>query len=531
MATNAPTSFLKLAALSLATLVAAQSPTVTLDSGVYRGLATSLPGSSVTVHKYLGIPFAEPPERFGLPQPLPPSTAVKSAEKGAPACPENTSGSMGAFGNGAATESEDCLYLNVFTPAAALNATEKKTVMVWFFGGGLQFGSASMPGYDGTSFATNQDVVLVATNYRTNIFGFPGELPFPGLQARTSNLGFLDQRAALQWVQDNIAKFGGDPSKVTIFGESAGARSVDFHLLTTQDPPFRAVIMQSGSAHLYPGTIGAAPKKANTTAFLAVAEAVGCPNEGSEALLHCMRAVPLATLKAAVLKSPIQFGAEDDQGFTTLRDSEAARLEHRVANVSLMIGTNADEQKATIVRDRGLRLAAFLKKQVEDDTLRAKVAGAYKVGAEYKTEFDTMAAVATDMAFTCVTSRESRISAQAGYPTWRFLFNASFPNSEAFNGSGAYHSSEIQYVFGNLRTPKGPSKPEEISLSKAMQTAWATFAKNPLAGPGWARVGSGNGSQELGEFNYDGKLHAKSPAFLDRHCVLFEEIVIEAARG
>jgi carboxylesterase type B len=109
--------------------------------------------------------------------------------------------------------------------------------------------------------------------------------------------------------------------------------------------------------------------------------------------------------------------------------------------------------------------------------------------------------------------------------TWRFLFNASFPNTEQFPGSGAFHSAEIQFVFGNLKTPKGPSQPEELSLSQAMQTAWARFAKDPAGGPGWDRVGT-TGGKDLGHFNYNGKLIVESPSFADRNCPLFEEAII-----
>jgi len=145
--------------------VYAEAPTVTLDTGVWKGVPTQLPGSSKTVHKYLGLPFAAPPVRFSPPQPPATSTAQKDADKLPPACLQNGGGSFTAK---SPPESEDCLYLNLFAPEPANESTAGKTVMVCFFGGALQFGTGSMPGYDGTSFAANQDVILVAPNYRTN---------------------------------------------------------------------------------------------------------------------------------------------------------------------------------------------------------------------------------------------------------------------------------------------------------------------------------------------------------------------------
>jgi carboxylesterase type B len=145
--------------------VVAQTPSVTLDTGIWKGVPTQQAGSSIIVHKYLGLPFAAPPVRFSPPQPPASSTTQKNADKLPPACIQNGGG---GFSQGAISESEDCLYLNVFAPAPTNSSTSSKTVMVWFFGGALQFGTASMAGYDGTSFATNQDIILVAPNYRTN---------------------------------------------------------------------------------------------------------------------------------------------------------------------------------------------------------------------------------------------------------------------------------------------------------------------------------------------------------------------------
>jgi carboxylesterase type B len=389
----------------------AQAPTVTLDTGVWKGVPTQQAGSSVTVHKYLGLPFAAPPIRLGVPQPPASSTAQKNADTLPPACIQNGGG---GFSSGEISESEDCLYLNLFAPAPTNGSSVGKTVMVWFFGGALQFGSGSLAGYDGTSFATNQDVILIAPNYRTNFFGFPGQIPKVPAQER--NLGFLDQRMALDWVQKNVAKFGGDPNKVTIFGESAGARSVDFHLLTNnpKKPPFRAVIVQSGSAHITPGVVGA-PKGATSSPISVLAAKLGCAS--AEDIRDCLRKVPLEQIKKAIPTSG-QFGAADDDGFTTARNAERVRKEHLAGNVSLLIGTNADEQKATMSSQRKNTFKQYLDTTYGNDTaFKEKLTKAYPIGpnAPSKNDYDAMVAAATDVGFTCVTSRESKISAQAGY--------------------------------------------------------------------------------------------------------------------
>jgi carboxylesterase type B len=134
------------------------TPIVTLDSGIYEGLSKRLPGATQEIHQYLGIPFAAPPTRFAPPQPPPKSNAVKKAQEFPPACIQAK--------NSTAKESEDCLYLNIYVPVP--NGKNDRAVMIFLYGGGLQSGDASYSLYDGTSFATNQDVIIVVPNYRTN---------------------------------------------------------------------------------------------------------------------------------------------------------------------------------------------------------------------------------------------------------------------------------------------------------------------------------------------------------------------------
>lgn len=200
----------------------AQSPRVTVSGGTLEGIHNDTLGLNV----YLGIPFAAPPVdefRWKAPQPVIPWDGVKPAKAFGPS-PLQTN-VFGDMEHRSASYSEDCLYLNVWTPAGT--ATEKLPVLVYFYGGGFVAGSGSEPRYDGASMA-QEGIVAVTVNYRLHIFGFLAhpELSAEGRYNSSGNYGLMDQHAALQWVQENIAAFGGDPDRVTIAGESAGSISV-----------------------------------------------------------------------------------------------------------------------------------------------------------------------------------------------------------------------------------------------------------------------------------------------------------------
>lgn len=201
-------------------------PTAKLDSGVVVGITKTVPTCQTKLNAFLGVPFGAQPVRFAAPKSPAPWKTPRDASQLAPACiqqfnfPNPRRASILEWFNTPpppAGESEDCLNLNVYVPQPAW---KPKPVMVWFYGGGLLYGSNSVEKYDGSFLAANNDVIVVVPNYRTNVYGFSGS---PQVPVTERNTGFLDQRLALDWVQRNIAAFGGDPAKVTIFGESAGA--------------------------------------------------------------------------------------------------------------------------------------------------------------------------------------------------------------------------------------------------------------------------------------------------------------------
>jgi cholinesterase len=250
------------------------------------------------VSEYLGIPYAEPPVgdlRWRHPRKLR-KNAEYSADKFSPDCPaklvgaspstNSTSASSGSssilsvLGQAGDAFSEDCLSLNIWTKPQV--GERSKAVMLWIYGGGFTSGNSASPAYHGARIADEQDVVLVSINYRLNIFGFPHA---PGEQE--GNLGLLDQRVAVEWVRDNIAAFGGDPSRITLFGESAGGASVDIYSYAwLEDPIVNGFIAQSGTALLK----GVMPTSNSDKAWYRVSRHLGCGGRyNGPRTIDCMR--------------------------------------------------------------------------------------------------------------------------------------------------------------------------------------------------------------------------------------------------
>ncbi|EIN12169.1 carotenoid ester lipase precursor [Punctularia strigosozonata HHB-11173 SS5] len=285
-------------------------PTVTLDKGTFVGL------NEGTVYKYLGIPFAQPPVgdlRFNLPVANSPYNGTHSAIALGAACPQQAVSLP--IGTGLVADAvafivnsifqivtgseEDCLTINVVVPSTA-TSTSKLPVVAWIFGGGFELGSPGM--YDGgviveRSIELGEPIIYVSMNYRVSAFGFLASQEVK--DAGVGNLGLQDQRLALKWIQKYISAFGGDPDKVTIWGESAGAISVAMHMLTNggdTEGLFRGAFMESGS----PIPVGDITH--GQAVYDAIVDETGCT--GASDTLQCLRELPYTTLKAAVDKSP-----------------------------------------------------------------------------------------------------------------------------------------------------------------------------------------------------------------------------------
>ncbi|KAF2713847.1 alpha/beta-hydrolase [Pleomassaria siparia CBS 279.74] len=507
---------------------ASSSPSATVDAGVVIGTTTSLPSSATTVNKFLGIPFAAPPVRFTAPQKPKPWSEPLDTKTVKPACiqqfvyPKESSDLIQSFfNNPAAEESEDCLYLNVFAPATP--APENgRAVMFWIYGGALQFGHGGHPVYDGSKFASGEDVIVVTHNYRTNVFGFPSspELPLTG-----HNLGWLDQRFALDWVQRNIHAFGGNPNKVTVFGESAGAWSTDA-LLTSypanSKPPFRAAILQSGQISYH------SPIEADTTSsWLTLAAALNCSD--TKGTLECIRVAPAATIKTIVDQQSLPFWPVPDN-VTLIEDPVQARVSGNIARIPILSGTNAQESRIIVL---GLtNTTAYLNSIGVSPDAIPRIEAAYPIGSsEFPTAYDAIAQMATDYSLHCPDALLTNATATSGIPAWRYYFNASFPNTQFLPDLGVFHASELWIVFGTY--PLANATAQEAALSNYMRETWARFAKYPVAGPGWNAVGTGSdffggaGDLDIGLVGSEGSAGVEviRQAEVDSRCSLWVPIL------
>ncbi|OLN87368.1 Cocaine esterase [Colletotrichum chlorophyti] len=471
-------------------------PTVTIASGVIVGTTVQPAVPAATyANAYLGVPFAKsPPERFSPPEaptawsdPLE-ATAFKAA------CIQQFTDSGNAkelqksiFGNPTgplAPESEDCLYLNVFTPPGA-TPSSKKAVMFWLFPGNLQFGTASLPIYDGSSLAVSQDVVVVTINYRTNIFGFSNS---PEIPTGSQNSGFLDQRFALKWVQDNIVKFGGDPSRVTIFGESAGGESVKQLLANPPKPlPFSAAIMQSQQSLL----VGSGLDSYNK-----VLKQFKCAD------ITCLRQVPATDIKSYIESAALVFPPVNGDG-TSINDVRNSITSKTWPKIPVMIGTTLNEARAFLAVDGLNDGGAALKNALSEVGINSD-ATKNAIILQYALQgFNGPSVLAdriiTDAIFTCTTSTLSSFLATNGYTAYRYRYDPAFASTSIFSNAGSYHTSEIPSVFGTypLYTKWGKKTDQQAKLSTYMQGVWGGFANNPGAGVGWPKVGSALGF-ELG---------------------------------
>ncbi|KAG5654308.1 hypothetical protein H0H81_004727 [Sphagnurus paluster] len=333
------------------------APTVKLDAATVTGT------SSGRLSKFLGIPFAQPPTgdlRFRLPQPIPAYTGNFAATKYGLSCTQQSLSLPILTGLAAEAvdyivnsifglivpDSEDCLTINVIAPATA-TPKSKLPVIVWMFGGGYELGGTAM--YDGGVIADRSitlgiPAIYVSMNYRLTGFGFLGGKEVK--EAGVGNLGLQDQREALRWIQKYIGAFGGDPTKVTIWGESAGAISVGLHMVANNgdnEGLFRAGFMQSGSP-IPVGDITNGQKY-----YDAIVSQTGC--SGSADTLDCLRKVPYNTLKAAVNKSPGIFSYQSldiawlpraDGKFLTDNPQQLV-LDGKVANIPFITGDCDDE--------------------------------------------------------------------------------------------------------------------------------------------------------------------------------------------
>jgi para-nitrobenzyl esterase len=439
---------------------------------------------------FLKIPFAKPPVgdlRWKAPIKNDPWSGVRHETEFAEPCAQlKSSGSP-------ESKNEDCLYLNVWSPnPAPTNAP----VMVWIHGGGNFAGSAfdhvptSDPPklwFDGERFAADHGIVLVTINYRLGPMGF---FAHPALAAEGSPLGtqgLLDQRAALQWVYSNIAKFGGNPGNVTIFGESAGSADVCNHVVSPLSRGlFHRAVSQSGGCTTGPmgggGTTSAADAATGMAAFT---QAMGCDSAADP--LACLRGKSVDEIYAnAMQPNPMAAaGARPAWSFSVVVDGVGGFLpdqpqrmfeQGNVAQVPYLLGSNNDEGT----------LFTYAQSPPKDDAeYRAALeqrygAAAERIAAQYPvSKFDgnygaAIARVVGDSGLVCGTHDTARRAVEASIKV--FMYNFNVPWSIAATTLKASHASEISHVFG---TPYLPSPdPDSQAVASAMNAYWARFAKS-----------------------------------------------------
>ncbi|MFZ1085159.1 MAG: carboxylesterase family protein [Terracidiphilus sp.] len=465
--------------LGLPTVGRADSLTAKTAQGKVAGKAIN----DGKVKAFLGLPYAAAPVgdlRWKAPQPLLPWKGGRDASQFGAHCAQGRVFADMIFQDPAA--SEDCLFLNVYAPADS-NAKSKLPVMFWIHGGGYAGGASSEPRHNG-DFLPLKGVVLVTINYRLGVFGFlaTADLAKEGNGA-AGNYGLLDQVAALQWVKENIKNFGGDPGNVTIFGESAGSFAVSTLMASPMARGlFQKAIGESGSAF---GGLGYEP--------LAVREKVDeawVDSLGVHSLAELRKLPTDKLLDAAKSKGMVGFSPVIDGKLLVepIPDTYAAG---RQAHVPLLAGWNSDEGSFVALRP------------VTAELFKSMIGGLFKERAEeflklYPAETDAQAVRSAidyggDNFIAFGTWQWIEAHKKTGEsPIYRYHFELAAPPSKFHPGSFAFHSDDIEYVFGTLDTRPGEVwRPEDRALSEQMMSYWTNFAKtgdpNGAGLPEWPR--------------------------------------------
>ncbi|KAK7050253.1 carboxylic ester hydrolase [Favolaschia claudopus] len=385
-------------------------------------------------------------------------------------------------------EDEDCLFLNVWAPAPARS---KLPVVVWIYGGALAFGTAWTPEYDGASLASNQNVVVVTFNYRTNVFGFPDSPDIPLIH---NNLGFLDQDLALQWVQRNIAKFGGDPRKVTIMGQSSGAASVAAAYVrhAAGTAPFRGAIMLSGAVESRNPT-------PSFTSFNAMATALGCEQSPGAERLACLRAVSASTIRSYTNGPSSGTWTSLVDSVTVFSDPLQRIRKGQTSKVPFIIGHTEDDGTLFAINrtDLPTYLNATYGNRVTADQVRALYAPGLSDNA-------LITNVEREFKFLCAAELWGEAAVSAGtLNVYRYAYGAVFSDLQFFPNLGAWHSSELFEIFGTYN--RSTATAAEKTLSSTMQSIVGNFARNPAAPPAphWPKYRPGNKTSTLAKLAYN----------------------------
>jgi len=454
---------------------------VLTSAGIVRGAAQA--GIAV----FLGLPFAAPPVgqlRFRSPQPVAPWSGVRDATQPGSAAPQVLTGGSAWIYENDGDPDEDCLSLNVWTPGRAGG----RPVMVWFHGGAFQTGHAALPCFNGTRLARDGDVVVVTCNYR---LGGLGWLAHPDLAdpatGTWANWGLQDHRAALRWVRDNIAAFGGDPGNVTLFGESAGGMTIAhlardranaglYHRLIAQSPPRRfgyaaTPDLAAAYAEAVAAALGVAVADLRTPPADRLQETARQVGRDPAWATHNVGAHPVADGlvipdEAAAVTPPVPLlvGSTRNESamWFTLRNPDGTRA-----------SSQPPLREAQIPALLAALLAAYPAARLDPAAIRA----AYRAALPGASEIARFLELWTDGVFRAPVAAWAAAQTARGFPAYVYEFAHPSPIA----GVGSAHTLEIPFVFGTFDgpflAPKAGAGPIEADLSARMRTIWTTFAR------------------------------------------------------
>lgn len=475
--------------------------------GRVRGSRGNVQG--IMVDSFLGIPFAEPPigqKRFRRPVPIRPWTGTKDALRKPASCFQVIDEGWEKFQgvdmwNPNTNMSEDCLYLNVWAPSDRKYGTDQaqRAVLVWVYGGGFYGGTSTLDLYDGRLLASMNDVVVVSMQYRVGSLGFL----YLGTADAPGNMGLVDQHVALQWIFNNIAAFGGDKHRVTLFGESAGAVSVSMHLVSPLSRKlFQYAIMMSGSAHC---RWAVESQHAATKRSLQLAKSMGCDiadaHNQIEDVISCLQT------KDPLRMSNIMWSLQDDYNWVTpiliTIDNYFLRQhpKHSIAagdfkKTSILLGGNKNEgvyfliygipqmfywklPNETISEKDYIDVVQLLSrsdKQIVTDTVNFEYGVPQKFG-ERERNREILDDMLGDADFVCPVVDFARDYRKHGNTVYQYQFVHRTSGNPWPQWMGVMHGYEIDHLFGMPYNTSFNYTEEEQLLSTKMMTYWANFAK------------------------------------------------------